>query len=299
MNYQTQFRLGASMYVPGTQSRRNLVSIGNGEKYPFLRSVIFCLEDAVSIENLEQAIYNIRKMLPLLEKGSGPLRFIRVRNPEVLGRVLRMKGIENIDGFVLPKLTADNMPYYLAQLTEKDDFWLMPTLETQEAREPKEMVRLRTLLMKNDWIRSHILCLRIGGNDLLNLTRLRRDPECTIYETEVGDVIKRLVGEFIPYGFGLTGAVFESDRHPEVLAREVVEDLRKGLYGKTAIHPSQITIIENLYRVRANDLAEAQAILAANAPAVFKMNGRMCEVATHKNWAEDILLRYEIYGVRD
>ncbi|MBC7997643.1 MAG: HpcH/HpaI aldolase/citrate lyase family protein [Leptolyngbya sp.] len=298
LNTRSQIHLGASMYVPATQPRSALVAIGNGEKYDFLRSVIFCLEDAVRIDQLESAINNLRKALPFMETNRGPMRFIRVRNPDILGKCLRMKGIQNIDGFVLPKITADNLQYYLAHLTEQDSFKLMPTLETKEVFNSKEMGKLRDLLLKDERARDRILCLRIGGNDLLHCLKVRRNPKRTIYDTPVGEVIKRLAGEFIPFGFGLSAPVCECTDNPEVLTEEVELDLMQGLFGKTAIHPTQIQLIENGFRVDPRDLEEARKIILPGAPAVFKMNGRMCEPTTHTRWAVDIITRADIYGQR-
>lgn len=296
---RSQIHLGASMYVPCTQSVENLVAIANGQKYNFLRSVIFCLEDAVRVDELQFAISNIGKALKLFEDGPDkPMRFIRVRNPEVLGKCVRMRGIQHVDGFVLPKITAASMPRYLAMLTEKDPFKLMPTLETKEVFNAKEMGKLRDLMQNDDIAKDRILALRIGGNDLLHCVGVRRDPRRTIYDTPVGEVIKRLAGEFIPFGFGLTAPVCECINNPEVLAQEVELDLLQGLFGKTAIHPDQIGLIEAGFRVDSNDLEEARRILMPDAAAVFKMNGRMCEPTTHTKWARAILERADLYGVR-
>lgn len=296
---RSQIHLGASMYVPCTQERSNLVAIANGEKYDYLRSVIFCLEDAVRPDELSFAINNIAKALPSMKPGVGPMRFIRVRNPEILGKCMRMKGLSNvIDGFVLPKITAGNLAYYLAHLTENDPFKLMPTLETKEVFNSKEMGKLRDLLLTDPNAGKRVLCLRIGGNDLLHCVGVRRDPRRTIYQTPVGEVIRRLAGEFIPYGFGLSAPVCECINNPEVLAEEVELDLLQGLFGKTAIHPSQIEVIERGFKVEQADLDEAIKILNPEASAVFKMNGRMCEPTTHTKWAKAIIDRSDIYGVR-
>lgn len=287
------------MYVPCTKPRRTIVNIANGDKYEYLRSVIFCLEDAVRADELSGAINNISKAVREMKPGVGPLRFIRVRNPETLGKVLRMRGlVDAINGFVLPKITASNLQYYLAQLTDKDPYCLMPTLETKEIFNPKEMGKLRDLLLQDSNARERILCLRIGGNDLMNCLGVRRDPRRTIYVTGVSEVIKRLAGEFIPHGFGLTAPVCECLDNPEVLQEEVELDLLQGLFGKTAIYPEQIALIEAGYRVDARDLEDAQRILQPDAKAVFKLNGRMCEPTTHSRWARTIIERSEIYGVR-
>jgi citrate lyase beta subunit len=294
----TQADLGASMYVPTTHKPDTLVDIGNGVKYPQLRSVIFCTEDAVREDQLHEALRNLGDAAVCLNDNERPLRFIRVRNPHVLGLCLSMRGIEKFDGFVLPKLTASNLGNYLAQINAKSPFLLMPTLETAEVFDYSEMNKLRRMLQEDPRAAGRILCLRIGGNDLLNCLRIRRDPRRTIYDTPVGDLISRLAGEFIPHGFGLTAPVFESIENPDVLAEEVAIDLNNGLFGKTAIHPTQIALIERGFQVSASDLAEAHKILEPDAPAVFRMGGRMCEPTTHSKWAHDIVARSLIYGVR-
>ena len=298
---KTQLHLGASMYVPATRDPANLAEIGNGRKYPNLRSVIYCTEDAVLTKDVDKALRHLGKALRKLESGPQvPMRFIRVRNPDVLGKVLRMRGIQNIDGFVLPKIYAENLQPYMWMLTGKDEFSIMPTLETKEVFNGKEMAKLRILLEKPG-TRERVLCLRIGGNDLLNCLRVRRDPTRTIYETPVGEVIKRLAGEFIPHGFGLSAPVCEvtNPANLHVLREELALDLMQGLFGKTVIHPDHIEVVEEAYRVCGNDHKEATAILAPDAPAVFKMHNRMCEPTTHRFWASDIVLRGDLYGIRD
>lgn len=68
--------------------------------------------------------------------------------------------------------------------------------------------------------------------------------------------------------------------------------------GKTAIHPSQISIIQDMFRVSLEDLNCAKLIVNDLAPAVFKHNDAMCEPATHYKWAVNILDRAKWNGVR-
>jgi citrate lyase beta subunit len=109
-------------------------------------------------------------------------------------------------------------------------------------------------------------------------------------------VIARLVTIFRPYGFVLTAPVFEYLDLPELLDREVSEDLAYGMAGKTAIHPSQIAPIEQHFKVRPQDLAAARAILDDASPAVFKMHEAMCEVTTHRAWAERVVEQSRVFG---
>src|SRR4030095_9912890 len=185
---KSQLHLGASMYVPTTRDVRNLVEIASGEKYPELRSVIFCTEDAVREDELNAAMENLKQALRKFPEGGDkrPLIFIRVRSPHVLGRCLGFKGIEKVDGFVLPKVTARTLPSYLGELADASRFSLMPTLETCEVLDPKKRASLRDILIEEK-VKPRILCLRIGGNDLLRCLNLRRPKDRTIYDTPIGN----------------------------------------------------------------------------------------------------------------
>ena len=284
--------LGASLYVPAISP--DLLEIANGKKFQ-LRSVIFCTEDSIHPEQVDFAIDNLKQTLPHFQNVQR-LRFIRVRNPDVMHQLLKAKGIEKIDGFVIPKATRSNLPDYIKLLGERHSFFLMPTLETADVFDACEMKKLRQFLL-TDAIRPHLLSLRIGGNDLMNILGMRRPLETTIYDSPLREVISQLVGTFKPYGFNLTAPVFEGLAHTRVLQKEVELDLAYGLFGKTAIHPQQVPIIESAYAVREDDLKMALGILIDDAPAVFRMNDTMCELATHRNWATIILQRSKIYGI--
>lgn len=295
-----QLHLGASMYSPATLDVDTLVNIADGLKYPSLRSIIFDTEDSVRNDELYRALHNLKHMLQRLHPDNGPLRFIRVRSPDVFGKIVRMEHIERIDGFVLPKITADNLPHYLVNLRDDYQFSLMPTLETVEAFDNHEMKRLRKMMLEPS-VRDRILCLRIGGNDLNGLLRVRRPVTRTIYETAVGSLIKELARTFIPHGFGMTSVVFEGSEpaHLEVLKEEVELDLLQGLLGKTIVHPLQKDVVENGLKVDAQELEDARQIADREAKAVFKRGGRMCEPATHRSWAGLTIERANVYGVRE
>jgi citrate lyase beta subunit len=208
-----------------------------------------------------------------------------------------MEGAERLTGFVLPKVTRHNLEQFLPAFTSPFPYQIMLTLETAEVFDAQEMAALRRELVQPVY-RERLLSLRIGGNDLLNLLGLRRPRGRTIYRTPLGTVIAQLVTTFRPYGFNLTAPVFEYLDQAKVLAREVSDDLAHGLFGKTAIHPRQVPVIESAYRVKASELQMAERILEADAPAVFRLHDAMCEPATHHRWASLIRDRARLYGVR-
>ncbi|WP_018604814.1 HpcH/HpaI aldolase/citrate lyase family protein [Uliginosibacterium gangwonense] len=292
---RNQPMLGASLYVPATHP--DLAQIASAQKLANVRSLIFCTEDSVAPADLSTALAQLAEALPQLQALEGRLRFVRARNLEVLRQILAMPGIERIDGFVLPKVTADNIDHYMALIAaaDKPQYWVMPTLETREVFNDHDLQQLLRRMDGAQW-REHILSLRIGGNDLLSLLRMRRPRGHTIYATPIGQVISRLATTFIPYGFSLTAPVFEHLDDTQTLYQEIEQDLNHGLVGKTAIHPSQVPLIEQCYRVRPQDVEAATRILQQDAPGVFQMHQSMCEPATHRPWAHSILAAERCFG---
>jgi citrate lyase beta subunit len=174
----------------------------------------------------------------------------------------------------------------------------MPTLETRDVFDVGAMRELRQGLAQ-DTIFERILMLRIGGNDLLNLLGIRRPRRMTLYETPLGHLIAQLVTTFKPYGFSLSAPVFEYLEDTVTLQKEIQLDLAHGLIGKTAIHPTQIPVIEAMYGVDREDYEMALNLGQSSSPAVFRMHDAMCEVATHLQWGQNILNRWQYYGDRE
>ena len=288
------WHLGATLYTPATHP--DLAARWSGEQRDDSRSMVACLEDAILEQDTDQALVNVQSALRSFKK-SRQLRFLRPRNPEVLRRLLELDGIEQISGFVLPKVNSHTFGPYRRILDEArlaKRFWLMPTLETAETF---NKVDLRALREQLEVEQDRVLCLRIGGNDLLNQIGMRRPKHKTIYHTPLYATICNLVQMFRPANFHLTAPVFEYLDRMDLLEEEVEQDLLHGLTCKTAIHPRQLRVIEAKYDVHVHDLESAKAILAPDAPAVFALHGAMNEPATHRRWAEQVIIRARLYGV--
>ncbi len=288
--------LGATLYVPATRTDLD-AAILNPHRYD-LRSVVLCLEDSIHPRDVPQALMNLAAFLVELQatpaNAARPMIFVRPRSAPMLGHILGLPAIECIDGFVIPKATADSLPEYMAVLSH-DHHMLMPTLETREVFDPAEMRRLRDQLLA---FQDRILAIRIGGNDLLQTMGARRSAARTSYDGPLGPVIVSLATTYSPWGFHLTAPVFEHFGNLELLREEVERDLEHGLIGKTAIHPAQIAVIQDSYGVEPQEAAEARAILAQESDAVFASRQAMCEPATHRNWAQTIVRRGDFFGLR-
>ncbi len=288
--------LGATLYVPATRS--DLIAIASGAKYPNLRSVVYCVEDAVRPQDVPLALANLKQLFAhlradVMSRKAGPALFVRPRDQDMLAEIMGMPGAALVDGVVIPKATADSVPSYVAAMPF-DHHYIMPTIETRDAFDLWQMRRLREQLIV---LQHRVLAVRIGGNDLLKLLGARRSAKRTAYDGPLGPIIASLATTFLPWGFAMSAPVFEHLDNAPLLREEIERDLEHGLLTKTAIHPMQVHIIHDAYRVLEAESKAAHAVGAENAPAVFAMNDAMCEPSTHEPWAESILVRASLFGI--
>lgn len=286
MNYQPCELLGASLYVPA--NHKNLFEFVSSNSLTSLRSIIVCTEDSIRENEVEWAIQRLPMLLHQIKEPRNCKIFIRPRNETVLQTILENESIERISGFVLPKVSLENLPRYFKILDSYPHHKIMITLETKEIFDIHALQEMRTFFMDST-VRKKILALRIGGNDLLNILGMRRPKNFTIYDTPLAWVMGQIVSVFAPDGFNITAPVFERLDNEDLLRQELDRDLAFGFVGKTAIHPSQVDIINSYFSINPMDRSIAEALLSHDSPAVFKMHGAMCEVSTHRSWAEKLI----------
>lgn len=293
------FMLGATLYMPAT--RDDLAEIILHEKIPDLRSLVVCLEDAVSESDLAQALLNLNQLLMKLENevkhneaAQRPLVFIRPRHEAMASMLVEKYSLTGIDGFVLPKFTQESLSCWW-KIIGSTHLAMMPTLETREVYDVNAMTALAVALEQHP-CRERIVALRIGGNDLMSVISLRHPKNLTLYDGPMGYVVKMLVAVFASRGFSLTAPVCEQIDNLDLLERELALDVAHGLVGKTAIHPSHLELIHRGLMVEKDEYEDALRILNST-QAVFKSQGAMCEPATHRSWATSILERSKHCGI--
>lgn len=293
------YRLGATLYMPATRSDIAKSVLSN--EIEGLRSIVICLEDAVSEADVPAAMDNLKQVLAALRsakaEGQGaewPLVFIRPRHVEMGKYLTTSLDLSPVDGLVLPKFTLASLPEWWGVMKDTH-LCMMPTLETEDVFDVIQMSELATTLVGHP-CHDRIIALRIGGNDLMNVISLRRPRNLTLYDSPMGYVIKMLVAVFGSRDFALTSPVCEHIDDHNVMERELALDMAHGLVGKTAIHPNQIAKIECALMVTPADHADALRILNSS-QAVFKSQGAMCEPATHRRWAARVLEQAQVYGI--
>jgi citrate lyase beta subunit len=287
---------GAALYLPATHNR--LDRVFTAESGIEATSFIVCTEDALAESDLDDGLKQIASLLPKLRTGSeAPRIFIRPRNEEVFIDLLMMKGIEKVDGFVIPKADTDSLPAYL-QRVQGTSHGLMPVLETKEVFDEQGRSSIRRMLARPEY-QQRITTLRIGGNDLLRIMGMKRTKGVSVYETPLGTLIAQIVLAFRPDGFHLTGVVCDDFEDLDLLKREVKTDILFGLCGKSAIHPRQVAVIESGFAISEEDLSLARSILENDQPAVFAQSGSMVERKVHATWAYSIMNRARLQSYRN
>ncbi len=254
--------------------------------------MVIDLEDGIDPDRLREALESVHSMLPLLT-GDGPLRFLRPDSPHTLRTLLKMNGIGFIEGFVLPKFGLENADEWLALLRGKP-FAFMPSVEGGELFSLPELHELADMLKPH---RRRIPSVRFGLEDMLRQLGITRDCSIPLYSLIApAQAIGNVIAAFKPHGFNVSAGVYKCFHDAEGFRREIQEDLKQGLLGKTIIHPSQIDVIEEEYRVSLFEKEQAQAIVSA-ASNVTALEGIMLEKPTQLPWAKTILKRSELYGV--
>ncbi len=290
------FALGATLYMPAT--RDDIISVATGSKIPNLKSMVICLEDAVAEHEIPLALQNLKQITDELSAKDNlttkPLVFIRPRNTKMAQLIVDNYKLDGIDGFVFPKFTLSTLDEW-TRITSATNLIWMPTLETKDVFNATEMQKLADALFVHP-MKDRIIALRIGGNDLMSVLGVRRSRIATIYHGPLGYVIKMLTCTFGAMGFALTSPVFELIEKPSLLQEEIDQDLVHGLVGKTAIHPTQIDYIQAAWMVDPEEYDDALRILNSS-KAVYQHAGAMCEPATHRQWAKNILERSKLYGI--
>jgi citrate lyase beta subunit len=258
-------------------------------------SVVLCLEDALREEDVGLGFRTLIRLLAdrARDKNARPRLFIRPRSYDMACQLRAVRGIDRIDGFVIPKARPETLLDWVS-LLNGTQLHLMPTLETPDLFDPTRLIQFRDLLLAAG--PGRIAVVRIGGNDILGAMALRRVRGAISYEGPLAWFLSMAAGLLIPSGIPVAAPVFDIIDDLETLRREVERDLQMGFVSKTAIHPAQVPVIEGAFAVPPETFAAAKAILAPDARAVFQVGGVMCEPATHAAWARRVLARADRFG---
>lgn len=282
--------LGATLFVPALH--KDIDAIASAKKYPHLRSMLIDFEDSLEEERHEDALSKLQTFLTNYEKKE-LFVFIRPANPHMLQEMLNFDDIEKLSGFILPKFSLSNAEDYLA-LMSQTKMHFMPSIETQELFNIQQLQELKERLTP---YKEQIILVRIGLEDMLRQLKMKRRCSENLFDIAVtSHTLAHFLATFKSSGFSVSGGVFPCFKDSDGFIEDVKRDLKEGLVSKTVIHPHQVELFEECYRVKQEEFDEAVA-LCQSTQTVFAHNGAMQEKNTMTPYAQDIILRSELYGL--
>lgn len=311
------YSVGALLYCPANKESiaRAIINEKLGKNY----SLALCLEDTINDDFVEEAekimVGSLKKIFESKDSQTFfmPKIFIRVRKSSQISRIMKMlKDAQAIvTGFIIPKFIPETADEYIDEIIKANEeysrnIYMMPILESQT------MIDLRTrydilyaIKDKLKRIEPLVLNIRVGGNDLCKLFGFRRHSNESIHDIKpVSNIFSDIVTVF-GLDYVISGPVWEyfnGENWDEGLKNEIAGDILCGFIGKTVIHPNQIEIVHNAYKVSLKDLQDANSVLNWSNSSPSLVSGgqakeRMNEYKTHYVWAEKVKRLAEIYGV--
>lgn len=315
------YSVGPLLYCPATNE--GLASSLKQERFGRHFSLAICLEDTIRDDRVEEAeaslIHTMENLFQSVNEAHKPFFlpkiFIRVRSPKQISSLMeRLKEAKRlITGFIIPKFSLENADIYIEEIQKQNlmseqPVYMMPILESPAMIHlQKRHQILYSLKEKLDRIEELVLNIRVGGNDLCHMFGFRRHSDESIHSIRsISDIFSDIITVF-GMDYVISGPVWEyydGTGWDAGLRRELKEDRLCGFVGKTVIHPNQIDLVNEAYKVSEKDYSDAKAVLKWDEGCPGLVSGsvareRMNEYKTHSNWAMSIFMLAEAYGVQN
>jgi citrate lyase subunit beta/citryl-CoA lyase len=273
-------RLRSLLFVPGDRPERFAKAAASGAD-----AIILDLEDSVHPDAKEQAAADVAAYL---EQPAGPvLRLVRI-NPLDSGRLdADLAAARDADALVLPKAEGAASVRRLVEAMGERVLPLLP-IATET---PAAMFMLGSYAEVGE----RLLGISWGAEDLPAAIGAATSREPDGRYTPPYEIVRALAlfGAHAA-GVGAIDTVYPALSDHEGLARYAARGARDGFTGMLALHPVQVPAINAAFTPTPEQVADAQAVVAAFAAAagagVLRHEGRMLD-APHLKQAQRLLER--------
>jgi len=276
------------LYVPGDREQVLRKATGRGAD-----ALIFDLEDAVAPDRKQAARQLVRDALSTLSGDQSPSLWVRVNAGSVEADVEAVASPE-LAGVVLAKAEPDTLEELDRALTNAEaeldlpgPFAVVCLIET--ARGLADVAALAG--------RPRVRNLALGEADLT--AELGVDPR-----DDMAAVVMRMPLVVASAAAGLaapTGPTSTDYRDMEALRASTLALVRQGFRARSAIHPAQVAVINQVLTPSADDIAQAREQIedfeTAGGGAARGRDGTMVDAATVRT-ARDVLARARAAGLR-
>ena len=312
------YNVGPLLYCPA--NNESVADSIVNQKFGDSFSLALCLEDTIQDNCIQEAEEKLIDSLNTINKEREkkdfyiPKMFIRIRNTEQLLRLNKTLSdcSDLVTGFILPKFSLENADDYIQTIIKvnedsKQPVYTMPIYENSciiDLRTRYEI--LYSLKDKLKAIEPLVLNIRVGGNDLCHMFGFRRHNNESIHKIRpISSIFSDIISVY-GMDYIVSGPVWEyynGDNWKTGLESELIDDRLCGFTGKTVIHPNQISVVNEAYKITSQNLEDAKAILNWDENSNKLVHGstnceRMNEYKTHSNWALQTILQAKAYGVK-
>ncbi len=266
------------LFVPGDNAR----AIQKAQSLP-ADVVIFDLEDGVAPANKEQARQAL--LAAVTQNNHRPRRIIvRTNSLTTPWGAQDIKAFANapIDALMLPKVES---PLHITQATQQTKLPIWANIETPSA----------ILALPQITAIPQLEALVAGTNDLGRDLKIVR----TLDRQGLLFALSAIVTAARAHKLLVFDGTFTDFSYPAGLESETIQGKTLGFDGKTALHPSQLEIINRVYSPTPEEIAAAAAIVEAYESAikehreVILVTGKMIE-RLHYEAAKELLEKAEM-----
>jgi len=259
------------LYMPASNRR----ALEKAKSLP-ADTIIFDLEDAVAPDAKEEARENACAALQSGDYGDREL-VVRINAMDTpwFAQDLKQACLSGADAVLVPKiLNADDIIQITDFMEDQDvslDTRLWAMIEMPEA-----ILKLAEIAAMG--IQERLTTFVMGFNDLAK--EMRAEHDRAIF----GTVMTQTVIAARAYGLNVIDSVYNDFNDPDGLVAECREAKKRGFDGKSLIHPAQIDTANRIFAPSAEEIAAAEAIIAAFAEpinagkGVIVVDGKMTEL---------------------
>jgi len=248
-------------------------------------SLIFDLEDSVSLEEKDSARILLQEALPLLSELTDTHIAIRINSEDELWQedleLLRTNLVQTV---VIPKAKTNRLKEIAAKLDQMNiDTRIAAIIEDTQSLEELSHIATAT---------SRITSLLLGAEDF----SFDLGVERTMEGEEIRYARMRIANAAAAHGLEALDTPYVDTKDFEGLAQEARYVKGLGFTGKLAISPLQIEIIQSIFNPTEHELRWAALVVeAANLPenqgkGAFSLHGKMVDLPVIRR-AEKILAR--------
>ena len=261
-------------------------------------AIIFDLEDSIALEDKAGARTRLRGFLEGFQNPKGCGLVVRINPLDGLGDedLRALSALKQIDAFLLPKADAEGV----GQLDQ-----LLWALEKEEGF-PEGTFGIIALIESAGAVWNALAIagasprlqgMLFGAEDFTADMGIQRTPGGE--EIAVARSLHAMAAKAA--GIEAYDTPYPHVRDPEGLLRDTLQGKQTGMTGKAAIHPAQVSIINEAYSPTPEEVEYAKRILMAEKAAlaegkgVFALDGKMVDLPVIQR-AKTVLALHEIMG---